>query len=57
MARDDVIHAIVIGCTRLPLLFGGSESLTETIDVLEIHVKELIRMILEGVEEKELRTE
>lgn len=31
--------------------------MTETIDVLEIHVKELIRMILEGVEEKELRTE
>lgn len=50
MVREDHIQAVVLGCTELPLLFQHAECPAETIDVMEIHIRTLIRMIMEKSE-------
>lgn len=47
MRDDEQIQAVVVGCTELPLLFKDAESPVEKIDVMEVHIDALIRMILE----------
>jgi aspartate racemase len=46
MQKEDQIQAVVVGCTELPLLFNNAESPVKAIDVMQIHIETLIRMIL-----------
>lgn len=47
MKEEDGIQAIVLGCTELPLLFKDYETPVVCLDTMEIHVKSLIKMIVE----------
>ncbi|AVK49346.1 aspartate racemase [Clostridium sp. MF28] len=47
MINEEKIEAIILGCTELPLLFKGVQLSVPCLDTMQIHIQELIEMILE----------
>ena len=45
--QEEKVHAVVLGCTELPLVFRDMELSVPYIDVMQIHIGALIQMILE----------
>jgi len=45
MRNEDGIEAIVLGCTELPLIFKDAILSVPTLDTLEIHIQELVKVI------------
>ncbi|HJA47276.1 MAG TPA: amino acid racemase [Candidatus Limosilactobacillus excrementigallinarum] len=45
MINDDKADGIILGCTELPLAFNGLQLPVETLDAMEIHIQELVKMI------------
>lgn len=44
--REEGTQAVVLGCTELPLIFGGIELAVPCIDVMQVHIQTLVSMIL-----------
>ena len=42
---EEQVQAIVLGCTELPLIFGGVKLPVPYIDVMQIHIKALVDLI------------
>ncbi len=47
LISEDKAQAIILGCTELPLLFSGVKLSAPFIDVVEVHINELIKIIVE----------
>ena len=47
LVNEDKAQAVILGCTELPLLFGGMNLSAPFIDVLAVHIDKLINIILE----------
>ena len=45
--REEHVQAIVLGCTELPLIFGGVELSVPYIDVMQVHINTLVDLILQ----------
>ncbi len=48
LISEDKAQAIILGCTELPLLFSGTKLSAPFIDVVEVHINELIKIIVEN---------
>lgn len=46
--REEQVQAIVLGCTELPLIFGGVELPVPYIDVMKVHINALVDLIMQG---------
>lgn len=46
--REEHVHAVVLGCTELPLIFDGVELPVPYIDVMQVHIKALVDSIMQG---------
>ncbi len=46
--REEQVQAVVLGCTELPLVFGGAELPVPYIDVMQVHIKALVELIMQG---------
>lgn len=44
--REEQVQAVVLGCTELPLIFDGVELPVSYIDVMQVHIRTLIDLIL-----------
>lgn len=44
--REEQVQAIVLGCTELPLIFGGVELPVPYIDVMKVHINALVDLIM-----------
>lgn len=44
--REERVQAVVLGCTELPLIFGGVELPVPYIDVMQVHIKALVNLIM-----------
>ena len=44
--REEKVQALVLGCTELPLIFEGVELPVPYIDVMQVHIKALIDLII-----------
>lgn len=44
--REEGAQAVVLGCTELPLIFEGVELAVPYIDVMQVHIRTLVDMIL-----------
>ena len=44
--REEQVQATVLGCTELPLIFGGVEMSVPYIDVMQVHINTLVDLIL-----------
>lgn len=45
MINDDKVDGIILGCTELPLAFNDLQLPVETLDAMEIHIQELVKLI------------
>ncbi len=45
--REEQVQAIVLGCTELPLIFGGVELPVLYIDVMKVHINALVDLIMQ----------
>ncbi len=45
--REEQVQAIVLGCTELPLIFGGVELTVPYIDVMKVHIDALVDLIMQ----------
>ncbi len=46
--REEQVQAVVLGCTELPLIFDGAELPVPYIDVMQVHIKALVELIMQG---------
>lgn len=46
--REEQAQAVVLGCTELPLIFDGVELPVPFIDVMQVHIKALVDLIMQG---------
>jgi len=46
MIREEKVQAVVLGCTELPLIFGGIQLSVPYIDVMRVHIDALIDLIV-----------
>lgn len=46
MQNEDGIEAIILGCTELPLMFKNVVLSIPVLDTMEIHIQELVKVIL-----------
>ncbi len=46
MARENVIEAVILGCTELPILLNDEVSPVPCLDTVRIHVDELVKVII-----------
>ncbi len=46
--REEQVQAVVLGCTELPLIFDGVELPVPYIDVMQVHIKALVELIMQG---------
>lgn len=44
--REEQVQAVVLGCTELPLIFGGVELPAPYIDVMRVHINALVDLIM-----------
>ncbi len=44
--QEEQVQAIVLGCTELPLIFGGVELPVPYIDVMKVHINALVDLIM-----------
>lgn len=45
---EDKAQAVILGCTELPLIFSGVKLSAPFIDVVQVHIEELIKIITES---------
>ncbi len=45
--QEEQVQAIVLGCTELPLIFGGVELPVPYIDVMKVHITALVDLIMQ----------
>ncbi len=46
--REEQVQAVVLGCTELPLIFDGVELPVPYIDVMQVHIRALVDLIMQG---------
>lgn len=46
MHKDEGVEAVILGCTELPMLLNSETCPLPCIDTMEVHIKELIRLIV-----------
>lgn len=47
MKEDEGIEAVVLGCTELPLILNSNYCPVDCLDIMNIHIKKLVELILE----------
>ena len=46
MGEDEGVEAVILGCTELPMLLNSETCPLPCIDTMQVHIKELIRLIV-----------